>query len=199
MRFDEGTTKAAEKKQWKPISSMQQSSVPMKKEVAERDDLFRKRATISKLEGNEGVQTSPQEVEQLNSRPKKRNMQTTKGKKDRRQVRGNTTSSSSTCCSSQSSSDEEVMEHIEADKKPKTKSRLRESKTKWVPKPTSISTSEPSSSDGSDEERRKDYIHSQVCKRINQLTLELDNLRQALPACEVFSKSMKRRRDNKQQ
>ena len=55
-------------------------------------------------------------------------------------------------------------------------------KQRWMPKPTSdVSVSEPSSAEGSDSEERKEYIYTQVCKRINQLTIELDKLRQALP------------------
>ena len=51
-------------------------------------------------------------------------------------------------------------------------------KQRWMPKPASdVSVSEPSSAEGSNSEERKEYIYTQVCKRINQLTIELDKLR----------------------
>ena len=46
----------------------------------------------------------------------------------------------------------------------------------------------------SDSEERKEYIYTQVCKRINQLTIELDKLRKALPACEAFIDQYKKKK-----
>lgn len=43
----------------------------------------------------------------------------------------------------------------------------------------------------------KEYIYTQVCRRINQLTLELDKLREALPACESFIRRYERKRQVK--
>ena len=64
-----------------------------------------------------------------------------------------------------------------------------------MPKPASkVSGSEPSSIDGSDSEERKEYIYTQVCKHINQLTIELDKLRQALPAYEAFIDKYKKKK-----
>ena len=77
------------------------------------------------------------------------------------------------------------------------KSEKREGKwkQKWMPKPANeVLVSEPSSSEGSDSEERKEYIYTQVCKRINQLTIELDKLRQALPACEAFIEQYKKKK-----
>ena len=55
---------------------------------------------------------------------------------------------------------------------------MEKSKKKWMPKPSEdVSASEPSSTEGSDNEDEKEYIYTQVCRRINQLTLELDKLR----------------------
>ena len=67
---------------------------------------------------------------------------------------------------------------------------------KWMPKPANdvSSVSEPSSAEGSDSEERKEYIYTQVCKRINQLTIELDKLRKALPACEAFIDQYKKKK-----
>ena len=68
-----------------------------------------------------------------------------------------------------------------------------------MPKPTSdVSGSEPSSADGSDSEERKEYIYTQVCKCINQLTIKLDKLRQALPACEAFIDQYKKKKQQAQ-
>ena len=68
-------------------------------------------------------------------------------------------------------------------------------KQRWMPKPASdVSVSEPSSAEGSDSEERKEYIYTQVCKHINQLTIELDKLRQALPACEAFIDQYKKKK-----
>ena len=77
----------------------------------------------------------------------------------------------------------------------KTDKRRSSRQQKWMPKPAcDISVSEPSSIEGSDNEEKKEYIYAQVCKRINQLTIELDKLRQALPACEAFIDQYKKKK-----
>ena len=61
-------------------------------------------------------------------------------------------------------------------------------KMQWMPKSVDemSATTEPSSTEGSDQEESKEYIYTQVCRQINKLTLELDKLCQVLPACENF-------------
>ena len=111
------------------------------------------------------------------------------------------TESSESCCSNADSASEEEQvkqkqpamlptdDDVSAIKDtskaiPQNKGKAR--KMKWVPKPADdLSATEPSSAEGSDDDS-KEYIYTQVCRRINQLTLELDKLRKALPACEAF-------------
>ena len=112
-----------------------------------------------------------------------------------RQVR--VTESSESCCSNADSASEEeqvkqkqpailpIDDDVSASKAlPQNKGKAR--KMKWVPKPADdLSATEPSSAEGSDDDS-KEYIYTQVCRHINQLTLDLDKLRKALLACEVF-------------
>ena len=65
-------------------------------------------------------------------------------------------------------------------------------KKKWIPKPVSDISSEPSEGNSSDEDR--EFIYTQVCRKINQLSLELDKLHAALPACEAFIQKFEKKR-----
>ena len=121
----------------------------------------------------------------------------TKVKAEWRRVR--VIESTESCCSSTHSSSEEDQvtrpealpndgeESVENNiSKKNSQDKGKGKKTKWMPKPANdMSATEPSSAEGSDRDEDKEYIYTQVCRHINQLTLELD-MRKALPACEAF-------------
>ena len=100
------------------------------------------------------------------------------------------TESNESCCSSiDNSSEEDQVTKLEAlpndgeipveknISKTNSQDKGKSKKMKWMPKPVDdMSATEPSSAEGSDQDEDKEYIYTQVCKRINQLTLELDKL-----------------------
>lgn len=106
-----------------------------------------------------------------------------------RQVRDSSSSGASCYSSEEISVHEAPHEEKRCHKEPERGAR-KSKKAQWRPKVTveTSSTSEQtgSNSESTDEDAEREYIYSQVCRRINQLILELDKLRQALPACENF-------------
>lgn len=84
----------------------------------------------------------------------------------------------------QKSSNSEASESSDDPPKIRDQEVRRNRTKKWIPKPTCEMSSEASEGNSSDDER--EFIYTQVCHRINQLTLELDKLCTASPACESF-------------
>ena len=118
--------------------------------------------------------------------------------------------SSESCCSSSDSSsgdnqeapvpdkltDDEASAKEEVSNKNHQDNKGKQGKSKkWMPKPSEdVSASEPSSIEGSENEEEKEYIYIQVCRRINQLTMELEKLRHALPTCEAFMQQYQKKK-----
>ena len=155
-----------------------------------------------KLKHAHKVLSKKQERESASSR------KIAKTKAEWRKVRAMEESSESCCLSSDSStgddqapvpgrlSDDEASAKDSVSNKNHQDNKGKHGKSKkWMPKPSEdVLASEPSSTEGSENEEEKEYIYTQVCRRINQLTMELDKLRQALPACEAFMQQYQKKK-----
>lgn len=92
----------------------------------------------------------------------------------------------------QSSSSSDAPESSKEQPADRSQRVRRNRNKKWVSKPVCETSREMSEGNSSDDD--KEYIYTQVCCRINELTLELDKLQEALPARESFIKKYERKR-----
>ena len=197
VRFVEETSTIPDGKQWLPVNTKTAT-----KEVEEAG----KSPAVEVDVKEKPLKRSNKMLRQDESRSKK----AAKVQAEWRRVRVN--ESSTSCCSSSESSGEEdqvikpevLIDGARSVKENISKPNNQEIKgkgtnKKWVPKPVeNVSASEPSSAEGSEIDEEKEYIYTQVCRRINQLTLELDKLRKALPACEAFLDKYKKHKHQAQ-